>query len=120
MKRVFDPWPPLDSTDKGKNKFMVDACDALKPDQEIIPDWAQESPGYASAVSAPFGKTAFRFGMQQICGCTMLYVVSHKRVYLGECLQFLQGSFITSAPFQDTTGKMFHLEKKRSEVQVTI
>ena len=87
VKRVFDSWPPLDSTNKGKDKFMVDACDALKPEQEIIPEWASTSPGYASAVSAPFEKTAFRFGMQQICGCTMLYVVSRKRVYLGECLQ---------------------------------
>ena len=87
VKRVFEPWPPLDSTDKGKDKFMVEACNALQPDQEIIPNWASTSPGYASAVTAPFGKTAFRFGMQQICGCTMLYVVSRKRVYLGECPQ---------------------------------
>ena len=87
VKRVFDPWPPLDSSDKGKDKFMVDACNALELEEEIIPGWAQEPPGYASAVSAPFGKTAFRFGMQQICGCTMLFVVSHKRVYLGEYLQ---------------------------------
>ena len=89
VKRVFDPWPPLDSTDKGKDKFMVDACNALKPEQDIVPDWASQSPGYASAVSAPFGNTAFRYGMQQICGCTMLFVVSRKRVYLGKCLQIL-------------------------------
>ena len=84
VKRVFDPWSPL--TDRGKNKFMVNACKALEPDQKIIPEWASTPPGYASAVSAPFGTSAFRFGMNQICGCTLLYVVSRKRVYLGECL----------------------------------
>ena len=87
VKRVFDPWPPLDNTDRGRNQFMVAACNALTPAEEVIPPWAGEYPGYASAVTAPFGTTSFRFGMQRICGCTMLFVVSRMRVYLGECLQ---------------------------------
>ena len=87
VKRVFDPWPPLENTDRAKNQFMVDACNALTPDQKIVPDWASTAPGYASVVSAPLGNTAFRFGMQQICGCTVLFVVSRKRVYLGESLR---------------------------------
>lgn len=91
VKRVFDPWPPLDSSDKGKDKFMVDACNALTPPQEITPGWAQKDPGYASAVTAPFRDTEVKFGTQGICGCTMLFVVSRKRVYLGECLQTFRG-----------------------------
>ena len=87
VKRAFDPWPPLDSSDKGKDKFMVDACNALTPAEEIIPAWAGEDPGYASAVTAPFKDKKIRFGMQNICGCTMLFVVSRRRVYLGKCLQ---------------------------------
>ena len=88
MKRDFsDPWPLLIDTEENRNDFMRNACDNLRPDQEMIPDWAQIDPGYALVVSAPFGEVAFRFGMQQICGCTILYVVSRKRVYLGECLQ---------------------------------
>lgn len=87
VKRVFDPWPSPQDGDDARNEFMTEACNALTPDQEIVPRWAQKSPGYASAVTAPFGTTAFRFGMHEICGCTMLYVVSRKRVYLGNCLQ---------------------------------
>ena len=83
VKRVFDPWPPLEGTEKAKNDWMKNACNELTPDQEIVPRWAQKSPGYASAVTAPLGDKAFRYGMQQICGCTMLFVVSRKRVYLG-------------------------------------
>ena len=121
VKRVFEPWPPIDSTDKGKNDFMVDACSALKPHQEIIPDWASTSPGYASAVSAPFGKTAFRFGMQQICGCTMLYVVSRKRVYLGECPQLSARVLYNISAFPSTLlGRCFIWEKKGSEERFTV
>ncbi len=83
-KRVFEPWPPLENTEKSRNEFMVKACNNLKPSEEIVPGWASEAPGYASAVTAPLGTTAFRFGMQGICGCTMLFVVSRKRVYLGK------------------------------------
>ena len=36
-KRVFDPWPPLADTEQAKNDFMIDACNALTPAQEIIP-----------------------------------------------------------------------------------
>lgn len=83
-KRFDDAWPPLGG-DKGKDNFMVQACNALTPAQEIVPPWAATSPGYASAVTATLGKTKIRFGMQEICGCTMLFVVSRKRVYLGKC-----------------------------------
>lgn len=85
-KRFDDAWPPLGG-DKGKDDFMVRACNALKPEEEIIPPWAQSGPGYASSVTAPLSNTKVRFGMQEICGCTMLFVVSRKRVYLGECAQ---------------------------------
>ena len=87
-KRVFTEWPPPDPTNQGRNNFMVNAFKALRPDQEIVPDWAETGDGYASAVTAPLGQTSFRYGMQRICGCTLLFVVSRKRVYLGECLQF--------------------------------
>ncbi|KAL8776565.1 MAG: hypothetical protein Q9213_008222 [Squamulea squamosa] len=62
---------------------MVEACNALKPEQSIIPDWASEGPGYASAVTATLSGSKIRYGMQRICGCTMLFVVSRTRVYLG-------------------------------------
>ena len=93
---------------------MVEACNALTPAQEIIPPWAEKDPGYASAVTAPFKDTKFRFGMQQICGCTMLFVVSRKRVSLGEYLKSLEGVLIYDiANFQHIIGKTFHLERKR-------
>ena len=87
-KRFDQPWPPK-GDDNGRDTFMKDACDSLKkPDEEIIPDWASKFPGYASAVTAPLGDQKRRYGMQEICGCTMLFVVNHKRVYLGKCAQF--------------------------------
>ena len=87
VKRVFDPWPPLDNSDNGKDEWMKHACDGLTPDQEIIPEWASKGIGYALAVTSPLGDKAFRYGMQRICGCTMLFVVSRKRVYLGNDIQ---------------------------------
>lgn len=62
---------------------MIDACDALTADQEIVPAWASASPGYSSIVTQALGNQKIRYGMQQICGCTMLFVVSRQRVYLG-------------------------------------
>ena len=102
-KRFDDPWPPLGG-DKGKDSFMVEACNALTPEQEIVPPWAATSPGYASAVTATLGNTKIRFGMQDICGCTMLFVVSRKRVYLGKGAQSTRKSvegqdFATFIPF---------------------
>ena len=106
VKRVFDPWPPLDNSDKGKDKFMVIACDALTPAQAITPGWAEEPPGYASAVTAPFGTTAFRFGTQRICGCTMLFVVSRSVSISVSASNFLEGVLIYDITnFQHTTGK---------------
>ena len=67
---------------------MKNACNRLSPRQVVIPEWAQQDPGYASAVTAPLGDAKLRFGMQQICGCTMLFVVSRTRVYLGKCTRF--------------------------------
>lgn len=90
-KRFDDAWPPLGG-DKAKDSFMVKACNDLTPEQAIVPPWAEASPGYASAVSAPLGNTKIRFGMQRICGCTMLFVVSSKRVYLGKCAQLTRKS----------------------------
>jgi len=102
-KRFDDVWPPLGG-DKAKDKFMLDACEALTPEQEIVPPWAQSGTGYASAVTANLGNTKVRFGMRDICGCTMLFVVSHKRVYLGKCAQSARNSverqdFATFTPF---------------------
>ena len=87
VKRVFEPWPPLDNSNNGKDEWMINACNGLTPDQEIIPSWASKGLGYASAVTRPLGDKAFRYGMQQICGCTMLFVVSRRRVYLGNDTQ---------------------------------
>jgi len=84
VKRFDEPWPPLENTDKGRDKFMLNAFRALRPEQEIIPEWADVNPGYSSSVSAALGNTKIRFGMSEICGCTMLFVVSHSRVYLGK------------------------------------
>ena len=86
-KRYDDVWPPLGG-DKGKDRFMVDAFSVLRTDQAIVPKWAEAGRGQASAVTATLGNTKIRFGMQHICGCTMLFVVSRKRVYLGKCAQF--------------------------------
>ena len=87
VKRIFDPWPPLpgpkQTLDQAKDEWMVNACGALTPNELLIPAWAEGDPGYASAVTAPFGDTAFKFGTPGICGCTMVFVVSRKRVYLG-------------------------------------
>ena len=88
-KRYDQPWPPIGG-DKGKDDFMVQACNALTPDQELIPSWASTSPGYASAVTAPLDNSKVRFGTQEICGCTMLFVVSRKRVYLGKFTSIIQ------------------------------
>ncbi len=90
-KRFDDVWPPSGG-DTGKDKFMRNACNALTPEQVIVPPWAEADPGYASAVTATLGNTKFRFGMQQICGCTILFVVSRKRVYLGKSAQFTRRS----------------------------
>ena len=90
-KRFDDEWPPP-GDDEEKDRFMKNACDALTQQQAIVPAWAEAPPGYASAVTATLGNTKFRFGMQQICGCTMLFVVSRKRVYLGKCAQFTRES----------------------------
>jgi len=84
VKRFDEPWPPVDNTDEAKNKFLINAYAGLRPEQEIIPDWADDHPGYSSSVTATFGNTKIRFGMSEICGCTMLFVVSHSRVYLGK------------------------------------
>lgn len=84
MKRVFDPFPPLDNTNNGRDQFMIQACDGLSGDEEVVPSWASDDPGWASIATKEIGDTAFRMGMQEICGCTMLYVVSRKRVYLGK------------------------------------
>ena len=91
-KRFDDEWPPLAGTDKAKDIYMRDTCDALTNDQSIVPGWANETPGYASAVTAPLGNTKLRFGTREICGCTMLFVISRKRVYLGKCAQFTRNS----------------------------
>ncbi|KAL6719513.1 hypothetical protein ACLMJK_003754 [Lecanora helva] len=62
---------------------MIQACDALTPDQEILPSASYTDGNYhATAVTAALGDTAFTYGMQRICGCTWLYVVSHLQVYL--------------------------------------
>ncbi len=84
VKRVFDPFPPLENNDRGRDLWMISACDKLKkPEQEVVPGWADANPGYASIATAALADQPVRFGMQQICGCTMLFVVSRKRVYLG-------------------------------------
>lgn len=69
LKKRFDGvWPP--KGDPAKDAYMVIACNSLQPEQEIVPSWASDPPGYASAVTAPLGDTAIRFGMQRICGET--------------------------------------------------
>lgn len=83
VKRVFDSFPPLANTDKGKDEWMVEASDNLKPEQDVVPPWAEASPGYASMATAALADKPFRFGMREICGCTMVFIVSRKRVYLG-------------------------------------
>lgn len=100
-KRFDGVWPP--KGDPAKDAYMVIACDSLPPEQDIVPSWASDPPGYASAVTAPLGDTAIRFGMQRICGCTMLFVVSRKRVYLGKCAHLTRKSgegqeFVTFIP----------------------
>ena len=104
LEKRFDVlWHSLAGV-KGKDNFMVQACNALTDDQEIVPRRAATSPGYASAVTRLLGNTKFRFGMQEICGCTMLFVVSRKRVYLGKCAPLTSKSmegqeFATFIPF---------------------
>jgi len=84
VKRVFDPFPPLENNEKGRDKWMIKACDNLrKPEQEVVPGWGDANPGYALNATAALAGQPVRFGIQQICGCTMLFVVSRKRVYLG-------------------------------------
>jgi len=69
---------------------MITATDGLLPNEEIVPYWASApGSGYASIVTQPLGNAALRFGVQQLCGCTMLLVVSRHRGYLGECSQFI-------------------------------
>lgn len=87
-KRVFDPWPPEENKKTTKkttdrDNWMIGACKKLTPEEEIVPAWAEESGGHASAKTAAFGDSAFRYGMQQICGCTYLFIASQKRVYIG-------------------------------------
>ena len=82
QKRVFDPFPPLENTQKARDQYMITHVDALTPEQEIVPDQATDD--YATAVTAPLGTTPVTYGMAQICGCTWLAVISQKRVYLGK------------------------------------
>ncbi len=83
VKRVFEPFPPLENTDKARDNWMVEAGKNLRIDQEVVPPWAEASPGYASMATAALAGKPLRFGMREICGCTMLFIVSRKRVYLG-------------------------------------
>ena len=86
-KRLFDFWPDENDV-KGRDTFMVVGCNGLKAGEEIIPDDTQDkakSKGESTAVSSLLQNSAFKFGMQQIYGCTMLFIVSHQRVYLGKC-----------------------------------
>lgn len=78
---------PAEGTDKEKDDFMIKGCDGLKTDEEVVPGWAEVAPGHATEATAELGDKPVRFGMQQICGCTMLSVVSRKRVYLGKTTQ---------------------------------
>ena len=102
LEKSFDVLWPLKG-DPARDAYMVIACNSLKPEQEIVPSWASDPPGYASAVTASLGDTAIRFGMQRICGCTMLFMVSRKRVYLGKCARLTRKSgegqeFVTFIP----------------------
>lgn len=66
---------------------MIEGCDELKTDEQVVPGWAEVAPGHATEATAELGDKQVRLGMQQICGCTMLFMVNRKRVYLGKTNQ---------------------------------
>ena len=85
-KRAFDEWPAVDTGRGSRNVYMRNAFANLEPDEAVVPGWAEGHPGFNTIVTKPLGNQKFRFGMQQICGCTMLFVMSRRRVYLGRTL----------------------------------
>ncbi|CAD6594517.1 MAG: hypothetical protein ASARMPREDX12_009192 [Alectoria sarmentosa] len=82
LERVFEPFPPIPNTQKARDQYMISHANALTTGQEIIP-YVDNADDYATAVTAALGTTTVTFGMQGICGCTWLAVISSKRVYLG-------------------------------------
>ena len=83
LERVFEPFPPIPNTQKARDQYMISHANALTTGQEIIP-YVDNADDYATAVTAALGTTTVTFGMQGICGCTWLAVISSKRVYLGK------------------------------------
>lgn len=77
------PFPAVGSNEE-KDFYMIQACNSLTPNQNIVPEWARQDDMYASAKTAPLGSHRLRFGMDEVCGCTILFVKSQKRVYIGK------------------------------------
>ena len=90
LKRALPDWPATNSKadDKKKDTFMVDGCSALTDAEAIVPDNTQVGTrfGESTAKSVAIAGDSVRLGMQQIHGCTMLYILSRKRAYIGGCL----------------------------------
>ncbi|MCJ1275967.1 hypothetical protein MMC21_003772 [Puttea exsequens] len=87
LKRALPDWPATNSKadDKKKDTFMVDGCSALTDAEAIVPDNTQVGTrfGESTAKSVAIAGDSVRLGMQQIHGCTMLYILSRKRAYIG-------------------------------------
>lgn len=79
----FLQWPSK-GTNEEKDYFMIQACNTLTPNENIVPDWARQDDTYVSAKTAPLGSDRIRFGMDEVCGCAVLFVKSQKRVYIGK------------------------------------